>query len=377
MTDARFERRVGSEQLRQHIIGMMEQHPYHAIRFRDYMEMCLYHPEYGYYMRDYDKVGKKGDFYTSASIGTVLGDMLADYYISWAYEHTEVVSPTLVEWGGGNGMMASQVMERLRLRDPDLYERTQLIMIEYSPYHRKLQREQLASHARVRWIDEQTWDEEAPWQGVYMWANELLDAYPVHRVKMIDGVLHEIWVGWDAERRRYIERYYPVDEEIRTYIEELDLGFEEGQLAEINTSAKRWIMRLGKQLAASIVTLIDYGDESIEIYAAHRMLGTLMCYHQHRAADDPYVYEGEQDITAHVDFTTARRAALAAGFRDVRVESQAAYLLRGGVLGWLQDHHDPDPFSPVARRNRSIRQLLLSDQMSELFKVMTMHIGDE
>jgi len=72
-----------------------------------------------------------------------------------------------------------------------------------------------------------------------------------------------------------------------------------------------------------------------------------------------------------VDFTACLRAAEDAGFRDVRLETQAEYLLRGGVLSWLQDHHDPDPFSPVARRNRSIRQLLVSDQMSELFKVMT------
>lgn len=360
--------------LREAIIRAAAERPNRALPFRDFMEMCLYHPRYGYYMREQPKVGKSGDFYTSASIGTVLGDMLADYYIAWAASRGGN-KLTLVEWGGGDGRLAKQVLDRVAERDPGLYGRTELVMLEVSPHHRRLQRENLSQHARVRWLDEAAWHAEAPWRDVYLWANELLDAFPVHRVKKMNGVLHEIGVSWDERNERFAEVYEPLqNRSVLAYLEEQGIKLLEGQIAEVNVDAVRWIERLAGQLADSHVTLIDYGHESDELYAPHRMAGTLMCYRRHIAASDPYVYVGEQDITSHVDFTAARNAAQRAGFRDVKVVSQAEYLLAGGVLGWLQDHHDPDPFSPVARRNRSIRQLLLSDQMSELFKVLTMRI---
>ncbi len=354
------------------LFARMAEHPQQAIPFRDYMEICLYHPVYGYYMREERKIGKEGDFYTSSAIGTVLGDILAEMYIRWAAERNDERC-LMAEWGGGDGRLARHVLDRLLRQDEALYQRTELLMIERSPYHRRLQQAELAEHRqKVRWLDEEEWRREAPWRSIYMWANELLDAMPVHRVKMTDGVLHEEWVRWDQDEQRLEACYYPAAEELVRYAAEQGIRLAEGQLAELRLDAERWIMELGMSLAEGEVTLIDYGDEAEEIYAPHRMLGTLLCYYRHQASDRPYDRIGEQDITAHVDFTACRRAAEKAGFSEIRLETQAAYLLRGGVLNWLQDHHDPDPFSPAARRNRSIRQLLLSDQMSELFKVMTM-----
>ena len=100
---------------------------------------------------------------------------------------------------------------------------------------------------------------------------------------------------------------------------------------------------------------------------------TLLCYRNHLAFDDPYHHLGEQDITAHVNFDWCVEAAQQSGFKGIELKTQKQFMLEQGIMEWLREHDGRDPFSAVARNNRSIRQLLLSDGMSELFKVMTMH----
>lgn len=120
--------------------------------------------------------------------------------------------------------------------------------------------------------------------------------------------------------------------------------------------------------------IIDYGDVSDELFAAYRMRGTLMCYHHHRANDNPYESPGEQDITAHVNFSELIYAARNLGFREIQYMTQKQFLIEAGIMDLLQEHSNRDPFSPEAKKNRSIRQLLMSDQMSELFKVLILEI---
>lgn len=354
------------------LIRRIHNEPKHAISFYSFMEACLYDPQYGYYTASQPKIGKEGDFYTSSSIGSVMGEMLAEMFIAWAAEACPQYDQVfLAEWGGGNGKLASQLLDWVKVRQPELYAKTELIMVEYSDYHRQLQKEVLAPHRNVRWMTEEEWRAVGKWQQIFVWANELLDALPVHRVKRLPTGLHEIGVTWDEQEGAFREVYLPPDEKVLQYLERHHIGLQEGQIAELNLDAERWLRNIGQQIATGCLTIIDYGDTAEELYAPHRMAGTLMCYRRHTASDQPYMYVGEQDITAHVDFTACERTAREVGFHEVRVETQQSYLLRGGILNLLQEHHDPDPFSPVARRNRAIRQLLLSDQMSELFKVMT------
>jgi SAM-dependent MidA family methyltransferase len=118
-----------------------------------------------------------------------------------------------------------------------------------------------------------------------------------------------------------------------------------------------------------MLILIDYGDENSELTAPHRMDGTLLCYAKHRAHNDPYRDAGEQDLTAHVNFSLVRKAAEAAGWREIWYGTQKHFLIESGIMERLSEHQLTDPFHPIVRRNRTIRQLLLSDGMSELFKV--------
>nr|WP_275983880.1 SAM-dependent methyltransferase [Paenibacillus hamazuiensis] len=357
----------------------MMSRPEQAISFRDYMQMCLYHPEFGYYTGSRPKVGKNGDFYTSASIGGIMGEMLAAYMADWR-KGAEDKPWTLVEWGGGSGELAVQILSSLRESAPQLYLSLSYVSIEASGYHRELQRQALAEHrSKMAFQTAEEWLSGGPYAHCLVLSNELLDAFPVHRLKARGGGWFEIHVSVNPETGQFIEKEFPLgDDRLRAYIGEERISMREGQIIEVNLEADRWIREVASSLAeGSRIVTIDYGDEGGELYAEHRMNGTLMCYRLHHAFDDPYRFPGEQDMTAHVNFSACIRAGRENGLES-RLMTQKQFLLECGILQRLQNHPGLDPFSPEARKNRAIRQLLLSDQMSELFKVLvqTKRAGD-
>ncbi|WP_240416987.1 class I SAM-dependent methyltransferase [Paenibacillus periandrae] len=363
----------------------IRQNPQQTISFRDYMELCLYHPELGYYTSSRDKVGKTGDFYTSTSIGGLLGEVLAQYIAGQTSQAwgTAEQPLTLVEWGGGNGGLAQQVLDELKRRYSDVYARISYISVEISPHHRRLQAESLAEHliaGRVSWMTEEEWEANGPWQRTIVFSNEFHDALPVHQVQIKQGQAQEIGVTWDEAGAQFKEVLVPVKagSSLDIYIKalETEVSLLDNQRFEVNLGAPAWISRVGQNLDSGQIVAIDYGDCAAEIYSEHRMNGTLMCYRNHVAADDPYATPGEQDMTAHVNFTALIRAGLEVGLQAEQLMTQKQFLVENGLLEKLQDSYSTDPFSPVARRNRAVRQLLLSDQMSELFKVLILKKGE-
>jgi SAM-dependent MidA family methyltransferase len=220
-------------------------------------------------------------------------------------------------------------------------------------------------------MTEREWLDNGPDRGVLVLANELLDAFPVHWVEYEQGTYEEIYVAWNEAEKRFYEKKLPIAAgPLLDYLQEELPAPEEGQRLEVNLEALEWTSRVTSKLQQGQVMVVDYGDESHELYAPHRMRGTLICYRNHQAAEQPYAYQGEQDITAHVNFTACRRAGLEAGAQQAVLCNQREFLLQQGILDRLQETFGLDPFGPEAKRNRAIRQLLLSDQMSELFKVL-------
>ncbi|SFL32081.1 SAM-dependent methyltransferase, MidA family [Paenibacillus sp. 1_12] len=372
--------------LQEIIRGIMEQSSQQAISFRDYMELCLYHPELGYYTSSRDKVGKTGDFYTSTSIGGLLGEVLAQYVAEETSQEAWGASDqplTLVEWGGGNGGLAQQLLDELKHSYAHVYARISYISVEISPHHRRLQAEKLAEHyaaGRVSWMTEEDWEAGGPWQRTMIFSNEFHDALPVHQIQMKQGLAHEIWVACDEAGEKFKEIWVPVKPgtSLDLYIKALEseVRLQENQRFEVNLAAPAWILRVGRSLDSGQIVTIDYGDYATEIYGEHRMNGTLMCYHNHIASDEPYDMPGKQDMTAHVNFTELIRAGHEVGLDAEKLLTQKQFLVENGLLDKLQDSYSTDPFSAVARRNRAIRQLLLSDQMSELFKVLILKKGE-
>ncbi|UQZ87033.1 hypothetical protein SK3146_06326 [Paenibacillus konkukensis] len=362
----------GSEQLVKAIRERIGRSADQAIRFRDYMQMCLYEPECGYYSSDRVKIGRSGDFYTSASIGGLIGETLADYIASQTAVRDAGGAATITEWGGGNGRLARQLLDRLEAAYPDFYAGITYISIEKSPVHLAMQQEELSGHRdRVRWMTEQEWLNGAPWNGAFIISNELVDAMPVHRIQALQGRLMELYVEWDEGRDRFAEKpLREAEKPVADYLAAQGAVLREGQLAEVNLDGSRWIAEAGSALGSGQIITIDYGDAAEELYAPHRMKGTFLCYRRHAASDDPYAAPGETDMTAHVNFTALIEAGERSGLRLKEYKTQKQFLVDNGILHKLQNTLNPDPFSPEAKRNRAIRQLLLSDQMSELFKVL-------
>lgn len=346
--------------------------PNGTISFRDYMDLCLYHEPLGYYNREAVKVGKEGDFYTSASIGTIMGEVLGACFANMARQSGAEEPLTIVEWGGGTGRMAGLVLDTIAERHPGLYGRLDYRMVEISPYHRKRQLRELERHPNVRHIEPDHSIDEHARGTVIVFSNELLDAFPVHRIERKQDVLYEWHVGWNEGDGKFDKVLLPLEAggHAAAYIEREGIAVREGQVIEVNPAAAEWIRRMGERLERGTLVTIDYGDTAEELYAAHRMRGTFLCYRNHQAYDDPFAYPGEQDMTAHVDFTACIRAGAEAGFTEWSLRTQKQFLLDEGVMEMLVSHDGRDPFSPQARRNRAVRQLLVSDRMSELFKVL-------
>ncbi|MEI7026733.1 class I SAM-dependent methyltransferase [Paenibacillus sp. y28] len=340
--------------------------------FREYMDACLYHPEYGYYTSDRQKLGKEGDFYTSGFIGGVFGPLIARELAGLHQECTAGCEAfRIMEWGGGDGRLAGQILDWLKAEKAQLYARLSYVMVESSPHHRALIHERLASHAdKIVLLERPPWEcgiDGADWM---VFSNELLDAMPVHRLVYERKQWREIYVERRATGGLSLVRGGLSSPCLALYAAAYCPQAEEGQHIEVNLAAIDWISRIGSWLENGAVLTVDYGDFASELYAAHRMDGTLLCYFKHQAHDRVLDRPGEQDMTAHVNFSACIDAGLKAGLRHAGLRTQKQFMVDAGILELLQSDVSGDPFSPAAKRNRAIRQLLLSDGMSELFKVL-------
>jgi len=352
------------------LIADIKASPRGAIPFREYMEACLYDPEYGYYMQPVVKVGKEGDFYTSSHVGTVMADILVRYVGQVLGQDRQMLR--IEEWGGGSGRLAAQLMERLEARFPDELGRIRLVMAERSGYHRRLQQEALGQvRMEVRFIDPGEPEPIPEGERCLILANELLDAFPVHRVKQAPEGLLECHVGWDQENKRFREEWFPCERgELQAYLDAGSIRLARGQIADINLEAPRWIERQLERFTKGVILAIDYGGTADDLYGPHRMAGTLMCYYRHRAHADPYVLPGEQDITSHVDFSACIRAGIRSGATAWTLRTQKQFLVDFGALELLREPDSTDPFGAIARQNRALRQLLLMEGLAETFKVL-------
>ena len=337
------------------------------LRFDRFMELCLYADEVGYYSRPEPKVGPDGDFYTSSNIGSIMGEMIA----AWLHHSVAVRFPAdksrhVVEWGGGTGRLAQHILDELQSKFPDTYHRMMYAFSEISPYHQQLQQEAVAAHATKIMP---TSMHSNPDGHVVELAHELLDAFPCRRMKKVSSGFEEFGV---VERDGQFQgEWRPVrDDALPAGLTDQFLN---GQQFEWVEGIESWLAALDTTYPTFTLMAIDYGDVQDELLSAHRMNGTFVCYRKHQVSDDPFVYLGEQDMTAHVNFTQVARMAEKLGWQVEALRTQKQFLLESGILNKLEAHGSGDPFSAVAKRNRAIRQLLISDQMSELFKVFIAH----
>jgi SAM-dependent MidA family methyltransferase len=329
--------------------------PITAARFID---LALYHPEFGYYARARRRSGRGGDFFTSVDVGPLFGEMLA-VQIAECLDLLGVPS-TLVEAGAGNARLARDVFDALSRERPDLYSKTQLHLSERSGGARDEQRDVLGPHA-ARLTGS---DDELP-RGVtgVIYANELFDALPVHVVVMRRDGLREIFVTEKDGVLAEIEEL-PSTPELHAYLERVGVRLQPGGRAEINLAADRWIAGASRALERGFLILIDYGHEADELYSGSHATGTLTTFAAHRAEDRAGAWlldPGERDITAHVDLTSVRLAAERAGMTTLGITDQTYFLLGLGIA---------DRLDPRSSRTGQAKTLLLPGGLGSTHKVM-------
>ena len=303
-----------------------------VISFARFMELALYAPGLGYYETNARRVGTRGDFYTSVSTGPLFGELLAFQCLEWIASRPDCRDRrwTLIECGAHDGTLARDVLTALdATADSTLARRIDYLVLEPSSTRRAWQETTLAPWAgRVRWITDWPTD---PLDGIVL-SNELLDAFPVHRI------------GWDAGERDWFEWGVAADASAFEWVRiprsrstmasavwpeipaELAAVLPDQFTTEVGPAATTWWSRAGAALREGWMVTFDYGLDRIEFLQPQRASGTLRAYRRHTLSDDLLAAPGEQDLTAQVDFTAIAQAGERAGMETVERTSQRRWL---------------------------------------------------
>jgi SAM-dependent MidA family methyltransferase len=304
------------------------------VTFARFMELALYAPGCGYYERPRE-IGRRGDFFTSVSVGPVFGELLATQFAHWLEGLPPPPAPwRIVEAGAHDGRLALDILRWLRQHRPDIFAALQYWIIEPSPVRRGWQEEKLgAEFPGVKWAGDFGEAALRPLRGI-IFSNELLDAMPVHRL------------GWDAAGRQWLEwRVNWLENEFvwqRGLISreaadclpdippQVKAVMPDGFVMELSPAATEWWKRAAASLEGGKLLTLDYGFEGEEWLRPERSNGTLRAYAGHRACENLLASPGNQDITAHVNFPALRQAGEAAGLRTEGMVCQAQFLT--GIL---------------------------------------------
>ena len=347
------------------------------IPFSQFMEWCLYHPEYGYYRTEGAKIGREGDYYTSPCVHPLFGHLVAKQLFQMA-EALGGGRFDVLEMGGGRGFLCEDILDWAKTNRSSFYHRLRYLLLETAPHLQKEQRERLSEQereGRVCWIGpEEFRNGKVEIEGCLL-SNELVDAFPVHRVVSDRGHLKEIYV---TRREDRFEDWWgePSDPMICGYLRSMDIVLQEGQKAEVNLEALTWIEIAGRSLKRGFILTIDYGYLSEELYAPHRREGTLLCYAQHRISEDPYERVGSQDITSHVNFTSLIRKGEEVGLRFTGLVPQYRFLIGLGFLQEMESLGEKGSEIDALRLRLSLKHLIEPEAgMGEIFKVLIQHKG--
>ena len=327
-----------------------------AIGFDRYMQQALYAPGLGYYSAGARKFGAAGDFVTAPELSPL-------FSICVARQSQPLLSALgggdMLELGAGSGVMAADILAELeRLQSlPSRY-----LILEVSADLRERQRATLQLRT-PQLLDRVQWLERLPevFNGVIV-ANEVLDALPVQRFRREP-------VGWSEatvtlQDGEFVLQWREAQAELRDALQSLEQDLPEpmvpGYSSEICLQLPAFIAGLAETLQRGAVLLFDYGYPRAGYYHADRSMGTLMCHYRQRAHDNPFLYPGLQDITAHVDFTAVAEAGVTNGLELAGYTTQAHFLLALGIAALAGDMESA----------RQVKLLTLPDEMGERFKAI-------
>ncbi len=339
------------------------------ISFETFMEMALYYPKLGYYTREDFKIGKWGDFYTSPHLHSIFGAMLGRQIEEMHRFLGLDDSFDVVEIGAGMGYLAKDILTNLNRNG--YLNKLRYFIVEINPFLKNSQAALLQDfRGVVSWFSKI--GELPPIKGCFL-SNELLDSFPVRLIEVDDG-FYEINLMLNQEEE-IIEKKLPCSQEITEYFKEfsIDLSSLQPYRTEVNLRIKDWLSEINEKLQRGFIITIDYGYTASDYYSEERNRGTLLCYHNHKIVEDPYVNIGEQDITAHINFSSLSKWGADLGFKTIGFCSQGSYLISLGIHEVISEMFTEgiDSFE-IAK----IKGLILPEGMGESHKVLIQYKGE-
>jgi SAM-dependent MidA family methyltransferase len=306
--------------LRDEIVALIRREG--PIPFSRYMELCLYHPELGYYSRREEKFGKAGDFYTSSDVHAVFGRLLARQFDEMWRLLGSPATIDLIELGPGRGLFAQDVLDWAGKKFPDFSAALRYRLVESSPSLRARLQQRFADNRRVTIHAELEDAAQSAGNSLIIFGNEFFDAIPVEivsdegelRVAEKKGSFVETWVEQSSQTTEFLFRF--------------GVNPRYGERVEAPRQSNAWMERIARcfEDRSGFALFIDYGYTRQQ-QQAERHRDTLMTYRQHQTSTNPYEAPGEQDITAHVNFTAIESVAESCGMTCLGLVTQSQLLL--------------------------------------------------
>jgi SAM-dependent MidA family methyltransferase len=340
------------------------------MRFDCYMSHCLYNKHGGYYTQPNHKIGRKGDFFTSVSVGDVWGALLARQFHEIWEKLGRPQNFTICEAGAHNAQFAADVFTEWQRISSPLLTATHYILVEPLPNFIEAQKETLQPFlnegCKISWIKTLANLSPSSITGI-IFSNELIDSLPVRLIRYVEGKWREIYIGASQSGGNFYEVEAPVDKDILAEINRWQIPPIEGYTTEVHIEARHWIRETSKILKRGVIFTIDYGLNAHQYYDPTRYLGTLRCYSHHRQLTDPLENPGKQDITAHVNWCLLRDEALKCHLDEIAFCDQRHFL----IALW------PDYFSSFTVANpirpktlRAFQTLIHPEHMGRAFKFL-------
>jgi len=345
------------------------------ITFAKYMDACLYDPQHGYYTRA-EQMARR-DYFTSVDASPIFGRLLARQFQEMWEQLGRPAEFLLVEPGAGTGALAAQILDFTADSFPEFYSVLQYMAVERSASRRTAAAAgSLARHLAAKHFTMVS-DMPATIPCGCIFSNEFFDALPVHRLAREGAELREIYAG--SGPNGLCEQFGALSAPaLAEYLTEQGITLQEGQLAEVNLEACAWIAEMGARLGCGFVLTIDYGHEAQELYNERHMRGTLLAYEKHRASENFFRAPGQQDLTAHVNFTALERYGARAGLQRTGLTSQSNFLLSLARHSDFAELQFP-AMSEIeqARARLLFKTLIYPEGMGETFQILIQHKGIE
>lgn len=334
------------------------------IPFSRYMEICLYDPEMGYYSHAKEQFGKAGDFYTSSDVHAVFGRLLTRQFAEMWQVLGSPARLRLVELGPGRGLFALDVLDWAEKKFPEFFSALYYVLVERSAAFRERLRLTLARHVTIGRVEIRDQVPFTPDVSTLVFGNEFFDALPVEVVSS-QGML---CIGEKEGKLR--EEFHPISPAIDEYLDHYAVRPEGDERVELGLAAFEGMRKIANGITRGFMVFIDYGYAREELLAG-RHRGTVMAYRRHSVSENPYEAPGEQDITAHVNFTALAAAAEREKMKAERLLTQSQFLMGIGETNQFADAFEECKLPQErAKVTLQLKHLVTPVGMGESFHVL-------